>query len=122
MREKMMRAGVKADQRKPFGELFFDGDFDTPLTEENAGSLAKPLEMVRLAPSAVNSQPWYFVHDGHIIHTYCKRKGNRLDVGIALAHLYVANEKSFHFCKTENPPAVPEFDYVGSVTLERKTL
>jgi hypothetical protein len=54
IREKMMRAGIKAYQRKPFGELFFDGDFDTPLSAEKAGSLAKPLEMVRLAPSAVN--------------------------------------------------------------------
>ena len=37
LRESMMRRGVKADERLPFEELFFDGSFDTPLSKENAG-------------------------------------------------------------------------------------
>ena len=75
------------------------------------------LEPARLAPSAVNGQPWYFVHDEDAVHTYCKSKGNRLDVGIALAHLYVANAESFCFFKAEKYPAVSEYDYIGSVKL-----
>ena len=55
------------------------------------------LEPARLAPSAVNSQPWYFVHDEDTVHAYCKSKGNRLDVGIALSNLYVANAVTFRF-------------------------
>ena len=80
------------------------------------------LEPARLAPSSVNSQPWYFTHEGEAIHVYCTRKGiagymNRIDMGIALAHLYVANEDTFRFFRTENTPAVPGYGYIGSVTL-----
>ena len=56
-RESMMRKGVKADERLPFKELFFDGSFDKSLAKENAGKCLDALEMVRLAPSAVNKQP-----------------------------------------------------------------
>jgi len=75
------------------------------------------LEPARLAPSAVNSQPWYFTHAGDIIHVHCSRKGSPLDAGIALAHLYVANEGSFRFFKAEHGPDLPGYGYVGSVTL-----
>ena len=75
------------------------------------------LEPARLAPSAVNSQPWYFTHEGDAIHVYCSRKGSRLDAGIALAHLYVANEKTFHFFKADHITDLPGYAYIGSVTL-----
>ncbi|MBQ4649605.1 MAG: nitroreductase [Firmicutes bacterium] len=64
VKETVMRKAIKADERLPFGELFFDGDFTVPLTAENAGNLAFPLEMVRLAPSALNKQPWRVVKAG----------------------------------------------------------
>ena len=72
------------------------------------------LEPARLAPSAVNSQPWYFTHEGEAIHVWCSKKGNRLDAGIALAHLYVANIDTFRFFKTENVTEVPGYTYIGS--------
>ena len=72
------------------------------------------LEPARLAPSAVNSQPWYFTHEGDSIHVYCNKKGSRLDAGIALAHLYVSNEESFRFFKSENVTEVPGYAYIGS--------
>ncbi len=80
------------------------------------------LEPARLAPSSVNSQPWYFSHAGDTIHVYCTRKGmesclNRIDMGIALAHLYVANPDTFRFFRTENAPAVRGYGYIGSVTI-----
>jgi len=75
------------------------------------------LEPARLAPSAVNSQPWYFTHDGDTIHAYCSKKGSQLDIGIALAHLYVANEESFHFFRVGNMTELPGYGYIGSVTL-----
>jgi nitroreductase len=74
------------------------------------------LEPARLAPSAVNSQPWYFTHEGDTIHVYCNRKGSRLDAGIALAHLYVANEESFRFFKDENVAEISGYTYIGSCT------
>ena len=75
------------------------------------------LEPARLAPSAVNSQPWYFTHEGDTIHVYCSKKGSRLDAGIALAHLYVSNEETFRFFHAEHAPAVSGHGYVGSVML-----
>ena len=76
------------------------------------------LEVARLAPSAVNSQPWYFTHAGDTIHVHCSKKGSKLDAGIALAHLYVANEETFRFFKAENVPEETGYHYIGSVTLQ----
>jgi len=78
------------------------------------------LEPARLAPSAVNSQPWYFTHEGEMVHVYRVRNRmrafmNGIDMGIALAHLYVANENTFRFFKVENGAKIPGYDYVGSV-------
>ena len=75
------------------------------------------LEPARLAPSAVNSQPWFFAHEGEAIHVWCSKKGSRLDAGIALAHLYVSNEGSFHFFKADHLTDLPGYTYMGSVTL-----
>ncbi|NYB51160.1 MAG: nitroreductase family protein [Methanobacteriaceae archaeon] len=65
------------------------------------------LEAARLAPSATNSQPWYFTGDKNIIHAYSLKpniiraimlkKYIPIDMGIALYHLKVAAE---HFSKS----------------------
>ena len=85
------------------------------------------LEPARLAPSSVNSQPWYFVHDGDTVRAYCIRSGllkkgtpnlmNRVDMGIALAHLYIANPETFRFFREENVPEVKKYTYTGSFVL-----
>lgn len=81
------------------------------------------LECARLAPSAINSQPWYFVHDNDIIHAYQKEslfkrailyKKNQIDMGIALAHIYLENQSSFEFFKLENVPLLKNTTYTGS--------
>lgn len=100
VRESVMRKAIKADERFPFADLFFDGAFDTPLSAEKAGKVATPLEMVRLAPSAVNKQPWRVVIKDNAAHFYLKRtKGynysdkldmQMIDVGIALCHFELA--------------------------------
>ena len=75
------------------------------------------LEPARLAPSAVNSQPWFFVHAGDTIHVWCSKKGSRLDAGIALAHLYVSNEDTFRFFHADHIADLPGYTDIGSVTL-----
>lgn len=60
----------------------------------------KLLETARLAPSATNSQPWFFTGSNGIIHAYCVKpnmikallygKMNKIDMGIALCHIAVA--------------------------------
>lgn len=85
------------------------------------------LEAARIAPSSVNSQPWYFTHEGDMIHVYCTQQGflkkkalgkmNCIDVGIALAHLYIENPDTFRFFRADAPGEVPGYKYAGSVTL-----
>ena len=83
---------VNADKnhasRKAFGELFFDKDFDNPLTETNAGVFSTPLEMVRLAPSANNKQEWRVLLEDNTLHFYKKPYPmfDSIDMGIALCH------------------------------------
>ncbi len=38
LRERAMRRAIKADSRRDWSELFFDGDFSTPLSKEAAGA------------------------------------------------------------------------------------
>ena len=92
-------------------------DFKRKSMEQITDKVDPRLEPARLAPSAVNSQPWYFAHGDDSIHVYCSRKGSRLDIGIALAHLYVASEENFCFFEGKNVPEVSGFEYMGSVTL-----
>jgi len=85
-------------------------------TLEQIADRADPrLEPARLAPSAVNSQPWYFTHQEQTLHAYCSRFGHRLNMGIALAHLYVADPDNFRFFQAEDPPALPGYEYIGSL-------
>ena len=62
-----------------------------------AGDYAIPLEMVRLAPSAKNAQPWRVRKDGNSYHFYVTYKPGlsegeeltkRVDLGIALSHFH----------------------------------
>jgi nitroreductase len=96
-REQLIRMGAKSDQRKPWTALFFDDQLNNPISREAAGNLSIPLEMVRIAPSASNKQPWRIVRKGDAFHFCLSRtagyggvfKGvdlQRIDIGIAMAH------------------------------------
>lgn len=127
IRENMMRKAIKADERLPFGELFFDGTMGNPLTVEKAGELAVPLEMVRLAPSAVNKQPWRVVVEDKTIHFYLKRsKGfgkegqldmQKIDMGIALCHFELAAKEcglETEFIQIESEMNRDDIEYIAS--------
>lgn len=93
IRENLMRKALKADERKPFENLFFDGSFDRGLNKENAGIFAEALEYARWSPSAGNGQPWRAVVEGNKVHFYeygpqdsALGDVKKLDVGIAIAH------------------------------------
>lgn len=130
-KESLMRKGIKADSRKPFETIFFDGGFHVPLTMEKAGKLANPLKMVQLSPSAVNKQPWRIVITPNAVHFYLKHnKGfiskaagdmQKIDMGIALCHFALAAEESnlnIRFCISE-PKITAEKDaeYIASYLL-----
>lgn len=100
IKEVMMRKVIKADQRKNRQELFFHQDLHTPLAPAEAADLDFPLEMVRLAPSASNKQPWRVVLKDTDCHFYeAKEPGysdrfpydiQRIDMGIAACHFDLA--------------------------------
>lgn len=117
VKEGLMRKGVKADSRLPFETLFFDGSFDTPLTEDKAGRLAEVLETVRWAPSAVNKQPWRVVVTESAAHFYLKKnKGfvsdaagdmQKIDLGIALCHFALtAEDKGMNISFSISDPGI----------------
>jgi hypothetical protein len=94
--ELTLKLFTRPRQRKAWEQLFFDGQPDVPLTREKAGAYAEPLECVRLAPSAVNCQPWRIVKAaGKDTYHFCSDPGKpedtgRLHTGIAMAHFELA--------------------------------
>ncbi len=131
VKETLMRKGVKADSRYDFEELFFNGDFGTPVSEGQSMGLGlhDALETVRLAPSAVNKQPWRIVIAGNKAHFYEKHdKGfvndnydlQKIDLGIALYHFesQLLSEGRKPVLSYENPGIVAPkgTDYVATYT------
>ncbi len=102
IRDSLMRKGLKADDRIPFGKLYFMNTFENELTEDSAGDFAEALEMARLSPSAGNKQPWRAVVDGDKVHFYEQKSMKdsplgdiqKVDVGIALAHFDMTMEEN----------------------------
>jgi len=111
---KFMRIAIRAKVRKPWETLFFTEIFE-PLPLENLeNSLKSALEMVRLAPSAKNKQPWRVVRDKrNNIHFFIEmdsRSGRvlnyqKLDIGIAMCHFELAmqNFEKNGIWKISNP-------------------
>ena len=101
--ETAMRLAAGSKTRKPWREIFFKEDFEQPLSEDEAREYATPLEMVRLAPSASNKQPWRIVRDQGQFHFYLQHtKGygkmlgfdiQRVDLGIAMCHFELAAQE-----------------------------
>jgi nitroreductase len=100
--EKLARSFAGSDKRKPWESLFFHNDFSTTLLKNDAGSYGHTLEMVRLAPSADNFQPWRILRDEkrNAYHFYLQRARKfdalnkilkmadlqKIDMGIAMCH------------------------------------
>ncbi len=130
IKEAVMRKGLKADQRKPFKEIFFSGSYGNPLTEDDADIYQKALEMARWAPSAANKQPWRVVVADGKVHFYENRTMRdsplgdiqKVDVGIALCHfdLTMKEEGKNGAFFTEDPGfEVPDnVEYIVSYKVE----
>ncbi|MFA5848887.1 MAG: nitroreductase family protein [Bacteroidales bacterium] len=102
--EKFMRYAVGASQRMLWEKLFFNYHTQVPVNRSQIDSnrdstlykYSESLEMLRLAPSASNTQPWriFFDEKSDTFHFYKKPKNriyesmgmHELDIGIAMAH------------------------------------
>ncbi len=110
--EKIFRRSLNADNRLEWNELFFFNNFSSPLNKEIIGKYNDSLEMLRLAPSAKNKQPWRVVFDGtafHFIQMFSHgdndgsgQEMHRIDMGIALCHFHLITleEKLSGYFKT----------------------
>ena len=96
------------------------------MTKEQAGCWKEPLEMVRLAPSAVNKQPWRAIVKDNVVHFYLKRsKGfekasdldmQMIDMGIALSHFSLGAEDgnlNIEFIQ-KDPHLLSDMEYIAS--------
>lgn len=112
----------------PKGKALREGkaDFKRKTLAEITDTDDERLEPARFAPSSVNSQPWYFTHEGEKIHAYCAHKGmlskklgstNQIDMGIALAHMYVANKDTFSYQKFDQYKGLKDHTYIGSFSV-----
>ena len=94
-----------------------------PLAEISEGTDER-LEAARLAPSAINSQNWYFIAEDGKIHCYRKKnnplmgliynKMNCIDMGIAICHIAEESD-SFQFAKDDGAPVRKGYIYTGTV-------
>lgn len=109
--EKLMRLTVGSDKRKPFSQLFFEEDFKKTLSPDN--KFMESLEMLRIAPSSTNSQPWRALAEGNKVMFYYKPKYpiTIIDCGIGICHFYETekyNGFSGRFEKEPEWPTPPE--------------
>jgi len=119
LREMIIRFGSGSKRRKGWNKLFFEGNPEGsgPLGEEVAEKYSLPLEMVRLAPSASNRQPWRIVKEvgKQHYHFFLRRtKGylkpkqqidlQKIDMGIAMFHFEIVAKEVNLRGKWENCP------------------
>lgn len=106
-------------------ELYRDeNDFKRKNLNEISDKIDKKLEAARVAPSSINSQPWYFIHEDDYYSVYCKELNiikrkilgnlNKIDIGIALAHIYIENKDNFEFFTLDKPISIKRYYYIGS--------
>ena len=134
-RNGMLRRRIGGDRRLAWEELFFEGRPGVPLPRADAGAFCAPLDMVRLAPSASNKQPWRIVKEDAAWHFYLQRTRGyrsgiagrilkvediqRVDIGIAMCHFELTAQERFRFGKwAVQPPrrevGDPNAEYVVS--------
>lgn len=109
--ENITRFTLGSKKRKPFDDLFFYKDFKTAIPVDN--QFREALEMLRIAPSSTNSQPWRVLVDGDIVHFYYKPKSpaSILDTGIGICHFHETERFYGHegeFSKIDGTPVPPE--------------
>jgi len=99
--DKFLRFSVKASRRQRWNKLFYNYRSKTPLTPKYVKKYSDSLEMVRLAPSSGNTQPWrvFFDETMNEFHFFKKVISKRyelrgihdIDMGIALCHFELAS-------------------------------
>ena len=96
MTESLMRRTLGADNRLDTGKIVFENEYGNSFKGRDDKLLEEALEMVRLAPSARNKQPWRLILSGNEVYFYEKKDSGfdrketgdiqKTDIGIAMCH------------------------------------
>jgi hypothetical protein len=119
--ERFIRRSLSSATRDNWDKLFFSYNSKFPINQDLPREFYDSLEMVRLAPSSGNTQPWriYFDNTSNEFHFFKKTINKRyesrglhdIDLGIALCHFELTsfrNGISGRWLKLEN-------EYVSSI-------
>ena len=103
LKSSIIRTFAGSKNRKPWSKLFFSGSFINPLMEYDSGTYTEALEMVRIAPSASNMQPWRIIKEKgkDVFHFFIDRSKfyqrrsvylnlQYIDIGISFCHFELA--------------------------------
>ncbi len=100
--DKIVRFSINASKRYSWEKMFFDYKLKTPVKQNQIKEYSDALEMVRLAPSSGNTQPWriFFDEIAGEFHFFKKPVSARyeekglhdIDMGIALSHFEVTSD------------------------------
>lgn len=114
LRDKLLRKAAGAEKRIPLEQILINENKSVYLENEFHRNI---LEMVQIAPSASNKQPWRIFIKNDTYHFYLKRsKGYRklipsvdlqqIDLGISICHFFLTiealNMKTNYFFDTDN--------------------
>ena len=73
-------------------------------------------QSVQIAPSAMNTQPWQLAFSGGSLALIGSNR-SQIDMGIALAHMYVTYPETFAFEVRQNAPKKDGFYYTGTFSV-----
>jgi nitroreductase len=124
--DRVFRYIASSDKRKPWEQLFFLDNLETPLERAAAGGFSEVLESLRAGPSASNRQPWRIVKDkdSERFHFFIRRTPGygrligeislqNIDMGIAMCHFELsARELGLQGQWVKSPP--PGLERVGA--------
>ena len=119
--EEVHRRNISEFKRKPLSEI------------TNLYGMDRLFEPVRLAPSAINRQPWYLTGDAASVRLCCKNGSliskavlgdmPQIDLGIALCHMWLSAEKEERFISFEREQIsrkIPNgYTYIWTVKMDR---
>lgn len=113
----------------PQGQLYREStQFQRKIICEISDERDSRLIPAQLAPSATNSQTWYFTHNDDGSYNLYRNTSrfrlnkkmnnwNQIDMGIALAHMYVSNKDTFKFYRQRTHDELKGKVFEGSFTI-----
>jgi nitroreductase len=125
--DKVVRFSARSAKRQAWGALFFNYHSKAALSSESVKKYSDSLEMLRLAPSSGNTQPWRIFFDDTVneFHFYKKPVSRRyeakglheIDMGIAMSHFELASvynglSGGWIRLEKERVKAIEDFHYI----------